>query len=404
MRSRHAVVLIALCGLLAASCASEKLIGWSGPKPAWAERPPDPTAADLLFVGQALGLNVLEEPVMRSRAMEDARLQIAGVLGTEVESQSRDRLRKLGYAPRGEDRVVGAEYTREIDLRVKQSVLAVRQTDKYWEKWEIAPGLFSSSFVRYKYFVLAAYPKREYQRNMSYFTRLITDQNRAAALMDAGKAREAVTLLERLLTDYPKASVPIRLKLADACEQAGMLRRAELALSGAKALTADRAQRRRIDERLRQVRSRMPVLKNASAYVSTRFGTVAGKAVAGEPAWLTEPCLQARVAVTGLRTGRQAADEKQLLADARRTKARWLIVLDVTGDPNATVETVYDNPLHGVRAKCSAHVYTAAGELVTATSTSERGLAATLPAAVESACKFAIRSALRECFIRLAAQ
>ena len=397
-----ALMASAVLCVLAASCASERLIEQSGPTPVWAIQVPEATDTELRFAGQALGRNVLDEKTMRSRAMEDVRHQVAGLISTKVEVQSTERLRRRGYAPHGTDKVVKAEYISEIRTHVAQRVRGVAQRGKYWEKWHIDPGLFRRSFVRYKYFVLGGYAKEEYERSVRSFARLLSDQFEAAALMKQGKANAAAQLLERLLNDYPGASVSIRLKLADAYEQAQKLGRAAGVLKVAVKLTTDVAQRARIRERINHLDATFPNLDGASAYVAADVDEFMGGDLDTVKAWIEELFAASRIRLVGVKFGVGDTALSQQLATARKAGAKWFVTVKLRKMPLEATKSVYDAVLHQVRFECSVRLRSTENEgMLSSKSATERGLAADRDMAARSAAKCALRSALRQCFLAL---
>jgi len=391
---------LALCVvacMAAASCASEKLLERSGPTPAWALDSPAAEEDRLLFTGQAIGANVLDEANMRSRAMADARLQIAERIATTVAADTRELLVQSGSPTLGQERTEEATYAREVRTAAAERLVGVSQEARYWEKWLMYPGFLRGAYIRYKYYVLASYPREEYERAVARYARLVSDREQARTLMQQGRPRDAAALLERLLTDYPEASVPIRLTLAEAYAQGQMLDRAAAVLRAALDLEPDRADEARIRERLQQYEQAFPDLEGAGVYVR-----VALSALPEEPgtvrAWVREAVARSNLSLTALRLGSGATDA----ADARRTGAAWLIELE----PRLLATDPAVNP-YGVRieqatVECNASVLSAAdGELVAATSTTERAYGRSRRSAVRAAAKAAVQSALRRCFLAL---
>ena len=334
--------------------------------------------------------------------MEDIRHQVAGLISTEVEAQSTEHLRKRGYAPHGTDRVVAAEYVSRIWTHVKQQVRGVAQREKYWEKWRIDPGLFRWSFVRYKYFTLGSYPEAEYERQIQKFTRLLTDQVQAAELLKQGKANAAAQLLERLLNDYPEASVSIRLKLADAYEQAQRLDRAVAVLKVALKLTADPAQRARIRERIKHLKGAFPILAGVSAYVVADVDESLRAHLDTVRAWIEEPFTESHIRLVGIKFRVGDASLSQQLTEARKAGAKWFVTVKLRKMASEATKNVYDAVLREVRFECSVRVRSTENEeMLSSNSVTERGLAADRDTAARSAAKCAVRSALRQCFLTL---
>ena len=66
---------------------------------------------------------------------------------------------------------------------------------------------------------------------------------------------------------------------------------------------------------------------------------------------------------------------------------------------------VYGAALHEVRAECAAHLFsTEDGKLLATGSSLERGLASTPDQAARDANRFALRTAIRQCLLALAAR
>ncbi len=398
--SRLAVCLVLALALV--SCASERLIDRSGPTPDWVTSMPEPTATELHFRGQALGRNILDEAAMRNQAMMDVRQQVAATLGTSVEATSEELLRKQGSAALGADRILQAQYRSEIRTTVDEEVRAVAQEAFYWEKWRVDTGLFQRAFLRYKYFVLAGYPKAEYDRNVNYFARLLAGEQRADKLMEAGKPKEAAELLEDLLNEYPKASVPVRLKLADAYEQAQMLARAEGVLEVALKLSSEPAEKARIRERIKQLAESFPDLSGNPAYVVVDFDAASGQSLDAVGAWIEESLSASHVRVLAIARGLWGRPSSQQMFETRRAGATWLVVLKLREAPGEAIRQVYGALLHEVRVECSARVVSVAeGKLLVTKSALARGLDRDRETAARSASKNALRTALRQCLLAL---
>jgi len=390
-----------LC-VLSLSCASERLLEKSGPTPDWVLQPPRPTPTKLLFTGQAVGRNVLDERTMRTRAMEDARQQVASMIGTQVTAKTRQSLLKSGHEAHGADQVLEARYVSQIRTTVQQQVHAVRLEGKYWEKWAIDPGLLRRSFVRYKYFVLASYPQDEYERNLSYFARLVTDQQLAVDLMKLGRPRQAARVLERLLNDYPKASVQIRLTLADAYEQAQRPDRAADALRTASRLTSDPAEQARIGERIDRLENALPDLAGSSAWVVIDWGEGAPTHREMARTWIEETFSESHVDLIAMESGPSRGASERSIAQAPKAGAQWFVVVQLSVEPSATTKWRYGVELHEASVECAVRVLSAEdARVLTSTLAVGRKLASDRDSAVRLAMRSAIRSALRTCFLAL---
>jgi len=389
--------------LLAVSCASERLVASSGPTPPWVRQTPEPAADRLLVTGQSVGVNVLQEALMRERAMEDARRQVASMIGTTVQARSHELLEKAGYAPGGSDEVRRALYRREIQTAVDQVVRAVREEAFYWEKWRVRPGLLAPAFVRYKYFVLASYPTAEYDRTVGYLARALADRERAASLIDRGRPIEAAEVLERLLDRHPDSPTSVRLMLAEAYERAQMLEDARRVLRTALDLAGDQADRARIRERLERLREAFPDLRGTAAYIVLDLSEMRPYDVS--TATVEEPFAAARVRVLGVHSVRCEWATEGAVAAAGRQGADWLFELKLSLPPSEPLARVYDVQLHQARVECDVRALSVStGQLLDSRSASERGLGRDRREAVERAAAFALRAAVRRSLVSLAAR
>jgi len=159
---RLLVCAAVLCAVGLAGCASEKKIGGSQPGPPdWVIMTPADKADAKVFVGIGLGDNILDERGMRDRAMEDVRHQIAASLKSSVVKNALDIVKKKGAEHLNED-VPDASYYKQVRTTVDQAMAGVRQTASYWEKWKIDPGFWSSSYTKYKQYVKAEMPSKDY--------------------------------------------------------------------------------------------------------------------------------------------------------------------------------------------------------------------------------------------------
>ncbi len=228
------------------------------------------------------------------------------------------------------------------------------------------------------------------------------DQVEAAALMKQGRADAAAQLLERLLDDYPGASVSIRLKLADAYEQAQRLGRAAGVLKVAMKLTSDVAQRARIRERINHLDAAFPNLDGASAYVAADVDEFMRGDLDTVKAWIEELFAASRIRLVGVKFGVGDTTLSQQLATARKAGAKWFVTVKLRKMPLEATKSVYDAVLHQVRFECSVRLRSTENEgMLSSKSATERGLAAARDMAARSAAKCALRSALRQCFLAL---
>ncbi len=383
-RYTQLIACVVSCALTV-SCASETLQGQSRTTPEWVTRTPADTDTEMLLVGLAVGRNVLDERAMRSRAMEHAREQAAALRQTEVEVLSQETIRERGYAPRGSD-TNDAEYVRELRTSVRQSIRGVAQKESYWEKWHVDPGLLSRSFVRYKYYVLAGYPREEYERNIRRLTRVAVDLERAIDLLGEGRPGDAAEVLDGLLDEQPDAPAPVRLTLARAHEEAGMPDRAALVLEAALDLTEDEAALTRIAERLERLEGVFPDLTGRSAYFVVEPRPTDDAAPAMARAWIEDPA-----ALSHLRVAAIEAEADWLLAVRLRTVAArgWI--------------EAYGLRAFEARVECTVTAFDPRdGSPLANASASARGLKPDRTSSEESAARTAVRGALRNCLHTLA--
>jgi hypothetical protein len=155
--------MMTVCVFLTAGCAYEKRVARSQPGPPnWVHQVPEDTEGKKVFVGMALADNILDERTARRKAMDDVREQIALSLMTDVKSESMEIVEQEGAQHLGEDEDEGA-YHAELQNKARQALAGVRQDAYYWEKWRVKRGLFSGSFVRYKYYIRATMPREHYE-------------------------------------------------------------------------------------------------------------------------------------------------------------------------------------------------------------------------------------------------
>lgn len=396
---RLGLLVVALAVL--SGCASERLLDSSMATPAWAQQPPEPTDDALLFVGQAVGDNILDERGMRQRAMEDARQQMASRIASDIRARTAGYVLERGDPAAGQNRVEEAEYVRQVATEVSQELHGVRQQATYWEKWRVDPGLFSRSFVRYKYLILAAYPREEYERKLHKYVRLAEEQLRARDLINAGQPIDAARLLSDLIDDYPDAPVSAWLILADAYEEAGRLRQAEDALRAALDV-ASRGEEHRVRQRLEQVETALPRFPNTAVYlVSDVAGDVA--ADRGVPGWVEAPLVAARLRVVASRAGDSEGPLAPYFASAERMGARWLVTVTARQAPSEGSGEVYGVSIARACVECTTRVYRAEDGRVTAGAAAlECASGRSQAAALHSAAERAALKATRECLLTIA--
>ncbi len=378
---RAALLSVFVC-LLASGCASERLLARSREAPSWIVSTPGSDQEMFYFAGTALGDNVLDEPEMRSRAMADARAQIAERVASRVSTRAEQHIEQRGYAPSGENETA-ARYAREVQARASERLIGVSLQDTYWEKWRVDPGLFQHSYTRYKYYVLAAFPRQHYNRLINRYVRLYTDRAAARELMRDGRPREAARLLEKLLGDLPEESVSIRLLLAEAYEQAQMYGRAAEVLRAAAESDPGEAEAATIRERLERAEAAFPDLGGLAAEVRVRDS--AGLEARRLAAWAEE-----------------AAAAANLTLDAPEADTRWIVHVSLKDLPLERGTAAYGVRIENAFVECSARVTEAGGRLLAMASAAERGYGRTRDEALRNAARKAVHAALRRCFLELA--
>lgn len=173
-RARTLCMLLALAAAMV-GCAGERKLAVSRRTPQWVRHTPPDTEEALIFVGTAIGDNILDERAARNRAMEDVRTQIADSIETRVLSQAREIVEQEGAAHRGKD-VDSGTYSRMVEQKVGEIIPGVRQEDFYWEKWKIDPGILRREYRKYKYYVKAAIPRELYSKLQTELTHQIADE------------------------------------------------------------------------------------------------------------------------------------------------------------------------------------------------------------------------------------
>lgn len=405
---RH-TLLIALCGVCAllASCASERLRGQSGARPGWVRSVPGqteealpapeerPAAQDFVYaVGQALGDNVLDEASMRQRAMADARGQLAARLETRLESAAREVVHRRRSGPPGSGEVADDEYYRELRTSARERLRGVRQQDTYWEKWQVDPGLFRRSFTRYKYYVLASYPREEYERIFRTYTRLTEDREKARHLLQEDRPAEAAALLEGLLDEVRDPPVAVVLMLSRAHERAGRLSRAEGVLAAALERAEAESAIGRLEGRLDRVRETFPDLTGRRVFLIVKGASV-------DPAWAEAPCSRSNVRVA--RTGRGETDVTRAVREGGAAGVDWVLEVEVVPEGAPEVSLHHGVELHKMRVSCAARLLGAEdGATVAAASVSVRAVERSRDRAWKQAARQAVHRAVREVFVTAA--
>lgn len=391
---------VVLCCLMCASCATERIVDRPGARPVWVRSVPDSTEERVLVVGQALGRNVLDEPVMRERAMADAREQLARRLQTRLQSRSEEVVERWSTGVPGSGEKAREEYYREVRTRARERLHGVTLRETYWEKWRVDPGLFRRSFTRYKYYCLASYPREEYQRVMQSYVRLTEERQRAARLMDQGEYARAATVMEDLLAEHDDPPLAISLMLSRAHEESGDLLRAEQVLETALRQTEDPDEQQRINARLEDIRSTFPDLQGRTAYVVLKADQGTSADVAVKPAWVEEACGRSNLQIVNGAPWPVETDAQRLMNDARRAGAGW--ILEINLSPHGAVKMFSHHGLELIRARVESGVRVLRagdGGTLAAASSRARSVQRNRETAVSGAAQRALHLALREAFL-----
>jgi tetratricopeptide (TPR) repeat protein len=275
---------------------------------------------------------------------------------------------------------------------VEQQLHGFAQEAKYWEKWRIDPGLFRRAFVRYKYFVLAAYPREEYERRLRWYERLVTDRQKAGELIRAGRPVEAAALLETLLDDYPDAAIPVRFALADAYQQAQLLDRAVEVLEAARELVEDEERRVRLEERIEQLECTFPDMGARSAYVVVRGpdGELSGAPFLRDA--VEEISVLSNVELAGFQSDGHPPPSAR--------EADWTLALELRWLIRPRYREIYDTRLYSARAECTARIRgTADGRILSNRTAAKEGTGSDSATAAHKTLRSAMRAAVRRCLL-----
>ena len=199
------VILLSLLGC--GGCVSEKLKWSSGPEPSWRYMGQRIEDGYRLYVGIGVAQNVLDEQQGRRIALSNATETVAQSLAMEVVSRHVQKRLTLGPAHKGmEDpnEVVNSE----LRTVSEQIVRGLEQRDWYYEKWSVKESS-GREFVRYKYYVLAAYPTTEYDRISQRLLSVLEAGDEGLASLDEGLKGAANTIIEKLDSESAGAKRPV---------------------------------------------------------------------------------------------------------------------------------------------------------------------------------------------------
>jgi tetratricopeptide (TPR) repeat protein len=401
IRALQATLLLLFAALLGGCGASETLLSRSGPRPGWVAGTPQDTEEELRFRGLALGRNVLDERTMHDRAMAHARRQVAERIETRVQARTREALQVTGSAARGRDEVTRAEFTSLLETAVQEKVRLAAERDRYHERWRVDPGPFSGAFERHKYYVLVGYPREEYRRQVTRFVRLERERARARELLAQDRPSAAAELLEALLNDYPGASVPLRLQLAEAYRAAGRLGRAERVLEQALAAPTTDFEERRLRESLERIHQTFPE-------VPVRTVQVVYDTAGDLPPAAARTVVPQVLTAAGFRVGGLLLREMDRLRpqDVRvlARGAEWVVAVRIEHPPTHPDRRYYNQQLYPAAARSTVRIYALDGSLLAAGVRREDALRTQPREAVLHAVEQSLHAALRDALIAAAAQ
>lgn len=402
MRSKPSLLTAALVALVVASgCGhSEKLISQSGPTPQWVTATPSDTEAELRFKGLSLADNVLDEAVARSRALADARRQIAAAIETHVNSETTEYLERQGYEARGRDITVRDELRDILRATVAEDVRWALERDHYYVKWEVDEGLFHAAFVRYKYFVLVGYPREEYERQRARFVRLETERALARQRVLAGNAGEAVALLVALVRDYPSAAVSLRLQLADAYVTLGRLDLAESLLDAVLSDDLSRPGVRHVRGRLTEIRQAFPDVQGKKLYVL--YDPASDLAASEAHTLIADVASRAGLEVVDMERGAIDALDAAGVRRLFRLGVDWVLAVRIEKRPVDQDVRYYDVVLHPAAAECTVRLYGPDGAPAAARTAPGKALLSDQREATMQAAQAAFHAALRGTLITVA--
>jgi hypothetical protein len=389
------VLGVALCG-----CgASEELLSRSGPTPGWVADTPRDTAQELRFRGLSVGRNVLSESLMHSRAMDDARRQIAETIQTRIGARSTDVTEMRGSAARGQDEITRAEFSSVLRTAVQEQVRRATERARYHERWRIDPGLFTAAFDRYKYYVLVGYPREEYERQIERFLRLQNERRRARELLQADQPERAIDVLEGLLEEFPLAAVALRLQLAEACRRAGHLARAEDILEQALACRTTGRQEDRLREALQRVQQTFPEVPVEA--VKVLYDTASDMPLQNARTVVPGVLTRAGFRVRGVQPGslaRLRPEDVRGLVDG----AEWLVAVRIERPLTARHRSYYDLTLHAAAAESTVRIHDLSGAVLGAASVRANALRSSPDEAVQEAADASLHRALRQALMAAA--
>jgi len=161
-------------GVLAGCNAVETRIqpSLTSAQPGWIMTPKEPGQGMRYYVGISIAENVLEEQQGRRRALANAAELVSQSIVDDVTAKVTETDSTEGPAHLGSERK--KEWTREeLETVSKESIRFLAPKEYYYEQWRITDNwlerLFNGGHVRYKYYVLTAYPEVEYQRLVEKF-------------------------------------------------------------------------------------------------------------------------------------------------------------------------------------------------------------------------------------------
>ena len=139
------------------------------PQPSWVMMPPKPSDGYRYYIGIAIAENVLDEQGARRRALANATENAALSIATDVESLMVQRTEVVGAAHKGEEQP-SSQIIEEVKAMSAEILRGMTVKEYYKEQWKIQKSPLNS-YKRYKYYVLTAYPEKEYERLVMEFSK-----------------------------------------------------------------------------------------------------------------------------------------------------------------------------------------------------------------------------------------
>lgn len=249
---RSVLLCLALASALAVpACHTTKLEWRSKDEPAWRNWGETVRDGERYYVGVAVSDSVLTERQGRREARMDAVERVAESIETRV------MRRAVGRAPKDPPGVV---LPPQFRASFRHAIRGVKVKDWYSERWRVDDSLLGGSFTRYKYFVLVAYPQKEFRAMVDRLTAAVESRlevllARTLAALYRGKLKDALRHAESAVFRYPQDSRSWW-ALYQVQKERKAWRAAIAALRQCRVLSAMERERKTVDEALRDARDR----------------------------------------------------------------------------------------------------------------------------------------------------